>query len=235
MKLNGYPLDSFSAEGERADFWARCTLEQALALDGSALVVTHDDGEEYRRFEGYEVAQVGHDGPAVLVRAIRALEPAAEQAISALEANVQTLYDMQSGTGAAMAASRMYVNSTAVTNTQLSDVRDLIEDFAPGAEYKKGWIRRYEGKYYRMAKDIDSATSTTYQPGTGTESLYTLIDLAPDGIRVWHMPTDATNSFAMGEKAHYPDADGAVYVSQREGNTSEPTKDEWWAFDSEGE
>lgn len=61
-----------------------------------------------------------------------------------------------------------------------------------------------------------------------------LIDLAPDGIRVWHMPTDATNSFALGEKAHHPGADGPVYVSQRDGNTSEPGTDEWWTLDSAG-
>ena len=107
-------------------------------------------------------------------------------------------------------------------------VRDLIEDFVQGAEYEKGAIRRYDGKFYRMAQKIDSTTSQTYLPGTGTESLYTLIDLAPDGIRVWHAPTDATNSFALGERCHYPDADGPIYVSKRDGNTSEPGTDEWW-------
>lgn len=128
------------------------------------------------------------------------------------------------------AASAMYVNAQALSNTQLADVRDLIEDFVQGAEYEQGWVRRYEGKYYRMAQKITSTTSQTYLPGTGTESLYTLIDLAPDGIRVWHAPADATNSFALGERCHYPDADGPVYVSGRNGNTSEPTKDEWWTL-----
>ena len=239
MKLNGYELDSFSAEGEQADFWLHCDLEQALALDGKALVVELDDGTLYRRLEGYSVAQVGYDGPVVLMRALRALEPAAEKSIQALEKNVQALYDAQeeqaAGTASSVAASRIFVNATAITNSQLADVRELIEDFAPGAEYEKGWIRRYEGAYYRMAQDINSTTSTTYQPGTGMESLYTLIDLAPDGIRVWHMPTDATNSFALNEKCHYPDADGAVYVSKRDGNTSEPGTDEWWALDGAGE
>lgn len=129
---------------------------------------------------------------------------------------------------AIVASAAMYVNATPLANSELSDVRDLIKDFAAGEEYKKGWIRRYDGKYYRMAQDINSTTSTTYQPGTGTESLYTLIDLAPDGIRIWHTVTNAEDSFTLGELCHYPDAEGPVYVSKRVGNTSTPGTDQWW-------
>lgn len=139
----------------------------------------------------------------------------------------------QAGTSPSVrAASAMYVNATALTNTQLGDVRELIEDFVPGAACGKGLARRYEGKYYRMAQEISAQTSQTYQPGTGTESLYTLIDLAPDGIRIWHQPTNAEDSFTFGEKAHYPDAEGPIYVSQRVGNTSVPGADEWWVLES---
>lgn len=45
------------------------------------------------------------------------------------------------------------------------------------------------------------------------------------------MVTDATNLFDLGEKCHYPDADGPIYVSKRNGNDSEPTKDEWWVLE----
>lgn len=140
---------------------------------------------------------------------------------------------------AVVAAATMYVNAIGLTNSEVADVRDLIKDFVAGEEYKKGWIRRYDGKYYRMAQDIDSTTSATYQPGTGTaslytgtgtESLYTLIDLAPDGIRIWHTVTNAEDSFALGELCHYPDAEGPIYVSQRVGNTSVPGTDQWWVL-----
>lgn len=129
---------------------------------------------------------------------------------------------------AVAAVAAMYVNAIELANSEIADVRDLIKDFVAGEEYKKGWIRRYDGKYYRMAQDINSTTSTTYQPGTGTESLYTLIDLAPDGIRIWHTVTHAEDSFTLGELCHYPDAEGPIYVSKRVGNTSEPGTDEWW-------
>lgn len=129
-----------------------------------------------------------------------------------------------------ISAATMYVNAVELANSEIADVRDLIKDFVAGEEYKKGWIRRYDGKYYRMAQDINSTTSTTYQPGTGTESLYTLIDLAPDGIRIWHTVTHAEDSFTLGELCHYPDAEGPIYVSKRVGNTSEPGTDEWWVL-----
>ena len=245
LELNGKPLASWGDNGASSHFdlydvTLHDAWDWAKAQDGQDLVVSRDGGE-VRRYGGYEITDVGMSGDIVTVRAQRKLEPDTEAAIRALESNVATAQQtaqaametaQEAGTSPAVkAASALYVNATAITNIQLSDVRDLIEDFVAGAEYEKGWIRRYDGAYYRMAQDISSTTSTTYQPGTGTESLYTLIDLAPDGIRVWHMPTDATNSFSMGEKAHYPDADGAVYVSKREGNTSEPTKDEWWELD----
>ena len=133
---------------------------------------------------------------------------------------------------AVIASAVMYANAVSLTNSELSDVRDLIKDFVAGEEYKKGQVRRYNDKYYRMAQDINSTTSTTYQPGTGTESLYTLIDLAPDGIRIWHTVTNAEDSFTLGELCHYPDAEGPIYVSKRVGNTSEPGTDAWWELQS---
>lgn len=181
-----------------------------------------------------KMATVDESMETISTTATSAAETATNAAQAAQEAK-QTAE--QAGTSPSVkAAAVMFVNaSTTLTNSELGDVRELIEDFKQGAEYPKGAIRRYDGKYYRMAQAINSTTSQTYQPGTGTESLYTLIDLAADGIRIWHAPTDATNSFAYGEKAHHPGEDGPVYVSKREGNTSEPGTDEWWVLDEDAE
>lgn len=154
--------------------------------------------------------------------AAKAAQNAAESAQNAAE-NAQT-------DPAVAAVATMYVNAIELKNSEIADVRDLIKDFVAGEEYKKGWIRRYDGKYYCMAQDINSTTSTTYKPGTGTESLYTLIDLAPDGIRIWHTVTHAEDSFTLGEPCHYPDAEGPIYVSKRVGNTSVPGTDQWWVL-----
>lgn len=246
-QLNGISLINYASYDNEVTFSLDTDDVQAVvALSGQTLIVTNGE-DEIERFDGYKIVQFKDETTYVQARFMRKLDDATAEAIKSLEANVRTARAVadeasavaqdakdaaeQAGTDPQVkAASAMYVNAQALSNTQLADVRDLIEDFVQGAEYEQGWVRRYEGKYYRMAQKITSTTSQTYLPGTGTESLYTLIDLAPDGIRVWHAPTDATNSFALGELAHYPDADGPVYVSGRNGNTSEPGTDEWWTL-----
>lgn len=256
MKLNGIELSGYFMDGERPCFELECQLSDIAGLDGKTLAVT-DGGDTVEEFFGYRIDVINRstDGT-YFVYFARELEDASKEAIESLEESVNALHASvteanstaasaeqaaaeakeaaaQAGTSPSVkAAAAMYVNaSTTLTNTELGDVRELIDDFEPGGEYPKGAIRRYDGKYYRMAQAINSTTSQTYQPGTGTESLYTLIDLAPDGIRVWHMPTCAEDSFTLGEKAHYPDADGPIYVSGRVGNTSTPGTDEWWTLD----
>lgn len=247
-QLNGISLINYAAYDNEVTFSLDTDDVQAVvALSGQTLIVTNGE-DEVERFDGYKIVQFKDETTYVQARFMRKLDDATAEAIQSLEANVRTARSIadeasavaqdakdaaaQAGTDPQVkAASALYVNaSTTLTNSQLGDVRDLIEDFVPGDEYEKGAIRKYDGKFYRMAQKIDSTTSQTYQPGTGTESLYTLIDLAADGIRIWHAPTDATNSFALGELAHYPDADGHVYVSGRNGNTSEPGTDEWWTL-----
>lgn len=239
MKLNGIELVGYFRDGERVCFEVSATLAQVAALDVANLAVT-DDGTAVETFSGYSIALIepASDGT-MRVWCRREMDQAVKEAIEAVEQSVLTLASevdeakqaaAEAGTDPAVAsAAKMFVASSAsMTSSELMSVFDLIADFEPGAEYSKGQVRRHDGKYWRMAKDIDATTSQIYQPGAGTESLYTLIDLAADGIRVWHTVTGATDSFALDERCHYPDADGPVYVSKRFGNFSEPTKDEWW-------
>ena len=252
MLLNGITCGGYVLPlKDCVEFSLADTTIAAVADLSAPYVLTEDDGETVvASFAGYAQTAVylGTEEGSVRMRAARELPTESKEAIEAVEANVAALTTRvttteataaeakQTAEGAAAsaspsvrAASALYVNaSTTLTNSQLGDVRDLIEDFVQGAEYEKGAIRKYDEKFWRMAQKIDSTTSQTYQPGTGTESLYTLIDLAADGIRIWHAPTDATNSFALGEKAHHPGEDGPVYVSKRDGNTSEPGTDRWW-------
>lgn len=242
MLLNGIRLTGYSSTEDAAQFeLAETTVKEVAALDGQLLAVTEDDGTEVEAFVGYSVDYIKREDEIIRMRAVKTMDDTTAAAIEQLTQKVEAAdakaaeaksIAEQAGTSPSVrAASAMYVNATALTNTQLGDVRELIEDFVPGAAYGKGLVRRYEGKYYRMAQEISAQTSQTYQPGTGTESLYTLIDLAPDGIRIWHQPTNAEDSFTFGEKAHYPDAEGPIYVSQRVGNTSVPGADEWWVLD----
>ena len=220
-RYDGFVTSSIAVEGDRVNY----KVIRKLDANSEAAIKALEANVQTMRATVDATAQTVTEAKGAADEAKATAEGATATADEAKSIAEQAGTDPQ-----VRAASVMYVNAQPLTNTQLADVRDLIEDFVAGAEYAKGVVRRFDGKYYRMAQDINSTTSTTYQPGTGTESLYTLIDIAPDGIRVWHAPTDATNSFALGELAHYPDAEGPVYVSGRNGNTSEPTTDEWWAI-----
>lgn len=239
MKLNGISLVGYFRDGARVCFEVSATLAQVAALDVASLAVT-DDGTAVETFSGYSIDLIeAASGGTLRVWCGRDMDPDVKAAIEAVEQSVLALASdvdkakqaaAEAGTDPAVAAAaKMFVASSAsMTSSEVGSVLDLIADFEPGAEYAKGQVRRHDGKYWRMAQKIDSITSKTYRPGTGTESLYTLIDLAADGIRVWHPVTGATDSFALNERCHYPDADGPIYVSKRDGNDSEPSTDEWW-------
>lgn len=103
----------------------------------------------------------------------------------------------------------------------------LCDKWYPDTPYVEGQRLYFNGEVYVVNQDHTSQRQ--WEPGaTGTENLYTNISLAGDGIPVWQAPTGAHDAYNTGDEVHYPDADGPVYVSKRDGNTSEPTKDEWW-------
>lgn len=252
MKLNGIGIVAHFREDGAVCIETSASLADISTWDGATLTVTEGD-ETVAVYHGYGLHIIEKtDTGTMRVWFTRDLGDSAKKAIESIEGSMAELSSAvsdaakkadeakeaaaQAGTSPSVkAASVMYINTVALTNSQISDVRDLIEDFVPGTAYGKGLVRRHNGAFYRMAQNIDAQTSTTYQPGPGTESLYTLIDLAPDGVRVWHAPTCAEDSFELGERAHYPDADGAVYISGREGNTSVPGTDEWWTLEGGGE
>lgn len=236
---------------DTVEFSLSSTTIAAVADLAAPYVLTEDDGETVvASFAGYAQTAVylGTEEGSVRMRAARELPTESKEAIEAVEANVAALTTrvttteataaeaMETAEGAAASANPQLVTLAAyqlpaitpdMSVTEVAGVSTLLPEWREGVHYTKGEAMRHEGKVYRAAQDIPESQGI-YPPGEGTESLYTLIDLAPDGIRVWHTVTDATNSFALGEKAHYPDAEGPVYVSKRNGNTSEPGTDEWW-------
>lgn len=232
MKLNSIALESYNASDNKVTFVLNnTTLSSVLDLDGEDLTVTDED-VQITIFSGYEI--VGLDAlenGQVAMRAMRKLDDRTSEAIAGLDANVQLLSakvdDFNNASKAVNTVAKMLVSENSeIKNSDIPEIIELIPDWQPDISYKRGQIVKYDNKVYRLAQDTTS--TDIYKPGTGTESLYTLIDLAEDGVRVWHMPTDATNSFALGELARYPTASDPIYRSKRNGNTSEPTTDAWW-------
>lgn len=77
---------------------------------------------------------------------------------------------------------------------------------------------RYGGKLYRC---VQAHTSQTEWTPDQTPALWTEVAL-PGEIPVWKQPTGAQDAYMTGDKVHYPDADGAVYVSTVDNNVWEP-------------
>lgn len=115
-----------------------------------------------------------------------------------------------------------------MSTSDIVSMSSLLPEWKEGEIYKKGEAIKRNGTIYRVSQYI-AKSSGIYPPETVGTSLYVEIDVAPDGIRIWHAPTMAEDSYSLGERVHYPDADGTIYTSMRIGNTSEPGKDSWWS------
>lgn len=125
------------------------------------------------------------------------------------------------------AFSSMQVDALDLTDDQAAKVSLIVKLWEEGVKYtaQKSLVRRPSEKIYRCA------TTHTSQSGWEPEvpgALWYEIEFAEDGILVWRRPSGAHDAPNKGDKRHYPDADGPVYESLRDGNTSEPTFDEWW-------
>lgn len=100
---------------------------------------------------------------------------------------------------------------------------ELFPAWAAGTEYAAQDRVRYEGKLYRCAQ------AHTAQEGwepPATPALWTEV-AKPGEIPVWRQPTGAQDAYNKGDRVHYPDADGAVYVSTVDNNVWEPTVYGW--------
>lgn len=141
-------------------------------------------------------------------------EAAAEQ--RRIEAQAAALKQSQ----LAVAAS-MYVKNLALPRVEAVAVSTLYDDWSgDGVKYEKDQWVRYRGDLYHVEQAHTSQPDWTPD---AAPSLYTRIPMCPDGIRLWEPPTHAENAFDTGERCHYPDADGPVYRSTMDGNTTEPT------------
>lgn len=114
------------------------------------------------------------------------------------------------------------------TDEQALEVPDLYPAYEVDHAYKKDERFTYNGRLFKVNQDHTSAAQ--WVPGeTGTESLYTCLEMAGDGYLVWTQPTGAHNAYNTGDIVHYPTADDPLYKSLIDGNTTVPGSDErWW-------
>lgn len=107
------------------------------------------------------------------------------------------------------------------TDEQALEVPDLYPVYEVDHAYKKDERFTYNGRLFKVNQDHTSAEQ--WVPGeTGTESLYTCLEMAGDGYLVWTQPTGSHNAYNTGDIVHYPTADDPLYKSLIDGNTWSP-------------
>lgn len=249
MKLNQLTLISYAIDGDSACFILDTDLATAVALDGQALKVTTDDGDDVAAMDGHKVvAAVKQDDGYIALHTARALDPQTAESIKALETNVavaktaadaakrdaataQTAADkaqktadeaMVSGGNPEVAtfATMQLVNAApTMTDADILKVPSLVPEWAVGVAYEAKQVIKYEGELYRIAQK--HTAQEQYKPGAGTESLYTHITQS-GGYDVWQQPTGAHDAYSKGTRVWYPTADSTLYESLIDGNTWRP-------------
>ena len=107
------------------------------------------------------------------------------------------------------------------TDEQALEVPDLYPSYEVDHAYKKDERFTYNGRLFKVNQAHTSAAQ--WVPGeTGTESLYTCLEMAGDGYLVWTQPTGAHNAYNTGDIVHYPTADDPLYKSLIDGNVWSP-------------
>ena len=107
-----------------------------------------------------------------------------------------------------------------------TDALEAVEFFPlwkADTAYTLGERIRYEEKLYRCEQ---AHTSQTGWEPPNVQALWTEV-AKPGEIPVWRQPTGAQDAYMAGDKVHYPDADGPVYISTMDYNTYAPNVYGW--------
>ena len=102
---------------------------------------------------------------------------------------------------------------------------ELFPAWEPDTRYERFVRVRYGGKLYRCEQ---THTSQAIYPPDIIPALWTEV-AKPGEIPVWRQPTGAQDAYMTGDKVHYPDKDGPVYISMMDNNIWEPTVYGWEA------
>lgn len=98
------------------------------------------------------------------------------------------------------------------------DVTDLFEPWQTGKDYTIDKRVQYEGKLYRC---VQWHTAQEGWEPDKVPALWTEV-AKPGEIPVWKQPTGAQDAYMTGDRVHYPDENGPVYVSTVDNNVWEP-------------
>ena len=95
---------------------------------------------------------------------------------------------------------------------------ELFPAWTAGTAYEQGRRIRWGEKLYRCEQAHTAQTDWTPDK---TPALWTEV-AKPGEIPVWRQPTGAQDAYMTGDKVHYPDAEGPVYLSLMDYNIYSP-------------
>ena len=98
------------------------------------------------------------------------------------------------------------------------EVPGLFPVWEAGTAYAMDMRVDYDGKLYKC---VQAHTSQADWTPDATPALWTEV-AKPGEIPVWKQPTGAQDAYHLGDKVHYPDEAGPVYVSTVDNNVWEP-------------
>ena len=100
---------------------------------------------------------------------------------------------------------------------------ELFPTWQVNTTYTTAERDRYGEKLYRCEQ---AHTSQEGWEPPNVPSLWTEV-AKPGEIPVWRQPTGAQDAYMTGDKVHYPDMDGPVYMSTFDNNTWQPDVYGW--------
>ena len=115
--------------------------------------------------------------------------------------------------------------TTSLSDDDALEAVELFPHYSVGIEYKKDdrFMWAENGKLYKVLQGHTS--SAEWKPDI-SPSLY--VEVTPSGvIPVWRQPQSAVDAYMTGDKVHYPDENGPVYISIVDNNVWEPTVYGW--------
>lgn len=113
--------------------------------------------------------------------------------------------------------------SASLSDSDALEAMELFDRWAAGVDYAADVRVRHEDKLYRC---VQGHTSQTGWEPPNVPALWTQV-AKPGEIPVWRQPSGAQDAYRLGDKVHYPDADGPVYVSTIDYNTYAPDVYGW--------
>lgn len=117
----------------------------------------------------------------------------------------------------------MHKAAISLTDADALEAVKLFPAWAADTAYPLDIRVRYGGKLYKC---VQAHTSQTGWEPPNVPALWTEV-AKPGEIPVWKQPTGAQDAYMTGDKVHYPDKDGPVYVSTMDYNTWVPTVYGW--------